>query len=193
MPFLIVRTMPFCSKCGAQADADDEFCKSCGASVRTGPRRRVTRRVRRDRDLCFGEVPQGDPLGIVDFGLLLLTVGLVFYLNSGVFSEFISWVQGMGDAGAYIKPPGSMMNSVVTFFGLIGASNFLTAIMRLQIDRTPSRIISDVFSGIALLVFAYLINLHFSGAMTWMVALAYEAIVVGILVIVGVLLTKAYR
>ena len=185
--------MPFCSNCGAQAGTDDEFCESCGASLRTGPRRRITRRVRRDRDLCFGEELQGDPLGIVDFGLLLLTVGLVFYLNSGVFSEFINWVQGMGDAGAYIKPPGSMMNSVVTFFGLIGASNFLTAIIRLQIDRTPTRIISDVFSGIALLVFAYLINLHFSGVMTWMVALAYEAIVVGILVIVGALLMKAYR
>ena len=189
----MVITMPFCSNCGAQAGTDDEFCESCGASLRTGPRRRITRRVRRDRDLCFGEELQGDPLGIVDFGLLLLTVGLVFYLNSGVFSEFISWVQGMGDAGAYIRPPGSLMNSVVTFFGLIGASNFLTAIIRLQIDRTPWRIISDVFSGIALLVFAYLINLHFSGAMTWMAALAYEAIVVGILVIVGALLTKVYR
>ena len=161
--------------------------------MRTGSRRRLTRRIHRDRDLCFGEEPQGDPLGIVDFGLLLLTVGVVFYLNSGVFSEFISWVQGMGDAGTYIKPPGSMMNSVVTFFGLIGASNFLTAIIRLQIDRTPRRIISDIFSGIALLVFAYLINLHFSGAMTWMVALAYEAIVVGIMVIVGALLTKVYK
>lgn len=189
----MVRTIPFCYKCGAQVDADDEFCESCGASVRTGSRRRLTRRIHRDRDLCFGEEPQGDPLGIVDFGLLLLTVGVVFYLNSGVFSEFISWVQGMGDAGTYIKPPGSMMNSVVTFFGLIGASNFLTAIIRLQIDRTPRRIISDIFSGIALLVFAYLINLHFSGAMTWMVALAYEAIVVGILVIVGALLTKVYK
>lgn len=189
----MVRRMSFCSKCGAQADADAEFCESCGASLRTGPRRRRTRRVRRDRDLCFSAEPQGDSLGVVEFGLLLLTVGVVFYLNSGVFSEFISWIQGMGDAGAYIKPPASMMNSVVTFFGLTGASNFLTAIMRLQIDRTPWRIISDVFAGIALLVFAYLINLHFSGAMTWMVALAYEAIVVGILVIAGALLTKVYR
>ena len=184
--------MPVCSKCGAQVDADDEFCESCGASLRTESRRRSTRRIQRDRDLCFGEEPQGDPLGIMDFGLLLLTVGIVFQLNSGVFSQFISWVQGIGDAGAYIKPPGSMMKSIVTFFGLIGASNFLTAIIRLQIDRTPRRIISDVLSGIALLVFAYLINLHFSGAMTWMIALAYEAIVVGILVIVGALLTKVY-
>jgi hypothetical protein len=85
-----------------------------------------------------------------------------------------------------------MMNSVVTFLGLIGVSNFLTAIIRLQVDRTPRRIISDVLSGISLLVFAYLINLHFSGAITWMIALAYEAVAVGVLVIAGVLLVKEY-
>jgi hypothetical protein len=184
--------MPFCYKCGAQVNAEDEFCESCGASLRAGLRRRITRRTHRDRDLCFSEELQGDPLGIIDIGLLLLIVGVVYQLNSGVFSEFISWVQGMGDVGIYIKPPDSMVNSVITFFRLIGASNFLTAIIRLQVDRTPKRIIADIFSGIALIVFAYLINLHFNGVMTWMVVLAYEAIVIGILVIVGVLLTKVY-
>jgi hypothetical protein len=151
------------------------------------------KRIRRDRredELCFGEEPRGDPLGIVGFGLFLLVVGLVFQMNTGVHTDFLTWIESMAESEAFVMPPGTLVNSAVFFFGLIGLSNFLTAAIRFLVDKNMGRIITDILSGVGLLAFAYLINLWSHGSLTWTIVIAYEAIIVGVLIILGSLLRR---
>jgi len=183
--------LPYCEKCGSQVGEDEAFCPSCGAPVKSVSTRRV-RRVRREDEFCFGEEPRGDPLGIVGFGLFLLVVGLVFQMNTGVHTDFLSWVRSMADSEAFVMPPRILINSAMLFFGLIGLSNFLTAAIRFLVDKDRGRITTDVLSGVGLLAFAYLINLWSSGAVTWTMVLAYEAILVGALIILGSVLRQMF-
>lgn len=179
--------MLYCEKCGARVSEDESFCPSCGTPVKSVSTRRV-RRVRRDRredELCFGEEPKGDPLGIVGFGLFLLVVGLVFQMNTGVHTDFLSWVRSMADSEAFVMPPRALINSAVLFFGLIGLSNFLEAAIRFLVDKDPGRITTDVLSGVGFLAFAYIINLWSLGSITWTMVVAYQAIIIGVLVILG--------
>lgn len=186
--------MPYCEKCGSEVGEDDTSCPSCGAPVKSVSTRRVRRvsRGRREDELCFGAEPRRDPLGLVGFGLFLLVVGLVFQMNTGVHTEFLTWVESMADSEALVMPPETLLNSAVLFFGLIGLSNFLTAVIRFLIDKDRGRITTDVLSGVGILAFAYLINLWSSGAVTWTMVLAYEAILVGALIILGSVLRQMF-
>ena len=172
--------MSFCERCGSKVEGDDHYCPSCGASLKPGTPRisRRERSYRRKGDLCFGDSGR-DPLDVVEFGLFLLVVGVVFWLNPNVFGEFIAWVTLMADLEAYVDPPAVLTTGLTMFFGLIGGSNILTAAMRLFVDKNRGRILTDVLSGAALLTFTYLVSLLFRGEMVWTSVLAIEAIVVG--------------
>jgi hypothetical protein len=50
-------------------------------------------------------------------------------------------------------------------------------------DRVMRRILADVISGVALVLFAYLIYLYGVNALTWQMMLAIEAVTCGVLII----------
>jgi len=129
----------------------------------------------------------------MDFGLLLLVVGVVYIANRGIFSAFISWVELASSQGALIRPPLELINSAALFFGLLGGSNFLTAIIRVMIDKVWRRILSDILSGIGLLTFAYLINLYAGYSIVWTNVIALEAVVVGSLIVLYFILRNVFQ
>ncbi|MFB0558557.1 MAG: zinc ribbon domain-containing protein [Candidatus Bathyarchaeia archaeon] len=188
--------MPYCEKCGAQISEEDQHCPSCGNPVKPGERVRPRRErgYTRERDLCFRrEEPRGDPLDIVEFGLFLLIVGVVYISNPDILSGFISWVRLMADLGTMIRPPTPLTSSAVLFFALIGFSNLLTASIRVMVDKVWRRILSDILAGIGLLLFAYLINLYGQHIITWTNVIAIIAIVFGALVIAYSLLRNLFH
>jgi len=190
-----VDPLPYCEKCGAQVKEDDTFCPSCGAPVKAGAVRRGRRyrRYARGDDLCFGrEEPRRDPLGLIEFGLFLLTVGVVYMVNPNILSEFVSWVELMGDHGVGIRPPATLITSAALFFGLIGLSNLLTAAIRVAIDKVWGRILPDVLAGAGFLVFAYVVNLYSQQVISWTNILAIMAIVLGALVILYTVMRNLY-
>ena len=176
--------MPKCKKCGEEIKENDWFCKSCGISVKDDVAEHHRVRYNRERDLCFGrEEPGRDPLGIVNFGLFLLIVGVVFSYNSSIIQNFVSWIQSLANQGTFVRPPISLISSASLFFGGLGVANLFVAVLRLMIDKVWRRILSDLLSGVGLLSFAYLINLYGEHLIAWTQVLAFGAIIFGILVI----------
>ena len=186
--------MPYCINCGAQIAEEDEYCPSCGAPTTTRPSRRDLRRRRyaRDDDLCFGREPRGDPLGLVEFGLFLLIVGVVYKANPNVTSVFINWVGRMAELEVAISPPSTLVASATLFLNLIGFSNLFTAVIRVMIDKVWGRILQDVLTGIGFLSIAYLVRQYGQNIITWTNVLAYGAIVFGGLVMLYAILRNIF-
>jgi uncharacterized membrane protein len=178
--------MPACPKCGAEIEKDDQFCRSCGAQLATETSKSLEKKTYlHERDVCFGETGhRADYTGLISFGIFLVVVGIVFIANPNVISNFNSWIQQMADAKSLLRPSLDLINSAALFFGLIGLSNFFLAGIRFIVYRTNRRVFSSILSGIALVLFSYLIYLYGQRDLTWEVALAIEVVVCGLLVMV---------
>jgi hypothetical protein len=169
--------MVICISCGIQNNVEAKFCINCGKSLVY-----QQKKFKKERNTCFGEDDK-DPLGWISFGFFVLVVGIVFALNTNVFSDFASWIEQIANKGALIRPPISLTTSAMLFFGIIGALNFVTATIRAFIDKVKRRILSDILSGIALVLFAYLIHLYSIFSLTWQIVLGTEIVVIGLLII----------
>lgn len=174
--------MVTCPKCGAEAQEDHKFCSRCGASLAIKPRPVETKPRVKERDTCFGE-GERNYLGLVSFGFFIIVLGMVFLLNMNVIEEFRRWIELMTAQHAFVRPPDGLLSSAKLFFILAGVSNCIMAGIRIAVNDVKSRIISDALSGIALVLFAYFIQLCAAGSITWLAALAYEVVAVGLLVI----------
>jgi len=72
--------MVYCTKCGELNEDGAEYCTKCEASLTARDR---TRRVRSDRDMCFGAPMEGHVLGIF-FGLMIVLWGVSQIMNIDV-------------------------------------------------------------------------------------------------------------
>lgn len=190
--------MAACPNCGAEVKEADKYCTNCGASL-TARAGEVARREKyaRERDECFGpRERERDYTGLFSFGFLIITVGIVFTLNPGIFTDFGSWIEQVAAQETFVRPPDGLITTFKVFFGLIGVFNFAVAGMRLAVSRAPRRALSDALSGVALVLFAYLIHLYENYSITWQMVFAMEAVAVGLLIVLYsvvryVLLAKA--
>lgn len=136
----------------------------------------------RERETCFG-TGEKDYLGLMSFGTFILIVGIVFTINPNLISNFQWWIEQMANKESLVRPPRGLVTSATLFFGLIGLSDFFTAAIRLWIGKPRRRVLVDVLTGIALVIFAYLTYLYGSYTLTWQMAVAIEVVVIGLLVI----------
>ena len=114
----------------------------------------------RERETCFGAGSRKkDYLGLVSFGVFILIVGIVFVANPNLVSDFSSWIEQMTDEQHLIRPSEGLVSSAILFFGLIGLSDFFKAGIRLWIAKVMRQVLADILSGVALVLFAYLIHL----------------------------------
>jgi hypothetical protein len=173
--------MVTCPQCGAEAQEDYKFCSRCGASLEIKPRPAETKPRIKERDTCFGE-GERDYLGLVSVGFFIIVLGIVFLSNMNIIEELRLWIELMTTQQAFVRPLGGLLNSAKLFFILTGVSNCIMAGIRIAFNDVKSRIITDALSGIALVLFAYFIQLYAARSITWLAALAYEAIAVGLLV-----------
>jgi uncharacterized BrkB/YihY/UPF0761 family membrane protein len=138
----------------------------------------------REREACFSVgFRKKDYLGLISFGVFVIIVGIVFVANPNLVSDFSSWIEQMTDEQHLIRPPEGFINSAILFFGLIGLFDFFKAGVRLWIVEPRRQALGDILSGVALILFAYLIHLYGGYVLTWQMVLATEAIVVGLLVV----------
>jgi len=177
--------MPTCPKCGAEIEKNDLFCRYCGARLMTEPSKAPEKETHvRERDECFEVEHHRDYTGLISFGIFLVIVGIVFIANPNVISSFSSWTQQMTKAKSLLRPPQDFIYSAALFFGLIGLSDFFLAGVRFIAYRVTRRFVSNMLSGVALVLFSYLIFLYGRHDLTWQVALAIEVVACGLLVIV---------
>jgi len=180
--------MATCPKCGAEISEDDKFCGSCGASLAVKTNEKVVKESEvKEREVCFGERERRrDYLGLVSFGIFIVIVGLVFLANPNVASNFGSWIEQMSREKTLRRPPQDLIDSAILIFCLIGLSNFFVAGIRFMTDKVSKvmrRVLADILTGVALVLFSYLIYLYGSHALAWQMVPAIEAVAVGLLVI----------
>jgi hypothetical protein len=170
-----------CSNCGADNREDAKFCNNCGAPLYS-----VKGRERRE-EACFGQDRRDtDWLGLVSFGFFIIIVGIVIVVNPDVFSNIRSWIDQLTNQRAWIRPPQGLINSATLFFALIGLDSFLMAGIRFVVDKDSRRSLSEVLSGVAFVLLAYLLNLYSSYVLRLRIGLAIEIVVCGSLVIIYV-------
>jgi hypothetical protein len=174
------------------AEKDDLFCRFCGASLRdeTNAPEKPTepaeahRYAREPEEYCFGEHErQADLTGLISFGIFLLIIGIIFVTNPNIGSQLNTWVTKMQNAQMLSRPPQEIINSSVLFFALVGLSELLVSGIRSLTYQRKWRALRTAFSGIALITFSYLIYLYGRRVLGWQIALAYEILVIGLLVI----------
>ena len=184
--------MTTCPKYGKVAEKDDLFCRSCGASLKDetkvsekpGQPAEEQRYAREPEEYCFGEHERhADYTGLISFGLFLLIIGIIFVANPNIGSQLNTWVNKMSKAQMLSRPPQEIINGAVLFFALVGLSDLFVSGIRFIIHRRKWRALRSTFSGIALITFSYLIYLYGQKTLRWQVALAYEILVIGLLVI----------
>jgi hypothetical protein len=115
--------------------------------------------------------------------MLFLAVAIVLIANPFLLSDFRLWVEKMTNDGVLTRPPVGLITSAATLFFLIGLSGFIKAAIRLRLAKFNRRVFADVLSGVAPVSFAYLITLYGSHVITWLLVLAIEAAVCGVLLI----------
>jgi len=177
--------MPTCPKCGAETEKDDEFCRFCGtrlvAETSELPEKEGSAQ---EREACFGEGERRrDYSGLVSLGIFLVVVGAVFLANPSVVSSFSSWIEQMTTAKTLSRPPQGLIDSATIFFGLIGLSDFFLAGVRFMADKRMRQVLADILSGVALVLFSYVIYLYGRHTLTWQMVLATEAVACGLLII----------
>ncbi len=167
--------MPYCKKCGTEYVEGAKYCTKCGAT---------TEEVwKPPREECFGEKRgERDYLGLVTFGILLLIIGYVLVANPWIPTYIIQWFEKLGQ-GTPESPSRELRYVFALFLGLIGASNFAIAGIRVALRQPWRRPLGDTMSGVGLISIAYLIYLNSQGLMTWQMVLVLGIIIVGILVI----------
>jgi hypothetical protein len=138
----------------------------------------------REGETCFGEQRRRrDYFSIISFGFFLLAIGIVFTVNPSTVSDFGLWVERMTTEKILVRPPDGLIASAVLFFSLIGLSGFFQAGIGPWLSRSKRQVLADTLSGIAFVLFAYLIYLYGGHLLAWHAVLAIEAIAVGSFVI----------
>lgn len=169
--------MVICIQCSTENKEDSKFCVNCGANLY--PEKKREKR----EDACFGDSVDRDYLGLVSFGIFILIVGAIFATNPNVVSDFRLWIERLVNEQVFIRPPRGLITSATLFFGLLGISNFFIAVVRLVFHKAKRRVLTDIMSGVAITLFAYLIHLYGVYILTWQKVLALEVICCGLLVV----------
>ena len=139
------------------------------------PRKKVAARPSRER---------GDPLGLVNAGVILITIASAFLLYPGILSEFIKWVEGWSVGGPTMVP-NSLLDPVIWFFSVLGGWSLVMALIRLisGINRRSS--ISDAYGGVFMLSVAFFVREYSHGLMTLTVLLPVLVIALGAFVLLS--------
>ena len=142
--------------------------------------------------MCFGEDSGRDPLGALGFGFFLVVAGYIFITQGNLLWAFIDWIELMSDASDLVRPPTALLYGAYTLFGLLGLANLVTVAIRYFLDRNRRRMAGDLFGGVALLTFAYAINMYSSGSLSFTGIFGLTAVVVGLMVILYFLTRKMW-
>ena len=90
----------------------------------------------------------------------------------------------MANEQSLVRPPNGLIFSATIFFGLLGVFEFFKAIVRLWAKTSKRRVLAGTLQGVALVLFAYLLDLYRRALVGWQFVLALEVVAVGLLVVI---------
>jgi hypothetical protein len=155
-----------CAKCGTENDEEVAFCVYCGSVLPASggevpaaplPRPATTSAVKRLPAGVRGpEERHPDFVGLIGVAFFLLTIGIVFTLNTNLLSDLRLWWDRIVPNGIFVRPPEGIITSGIVFFGLLGLSNFLTSGLRWVLDRNRFGALARILAGVGFLSLALL-------------------------------------
>ena len=159
--------MPACGRCGADNKPEAKFCAFCAAPMVAPPAPPPAPMPPPpppwSQDECFGTREREPSFpGALSFAFFLIIVGVVFLANPNIFTNFQAWGENMVNVKYIPRPPEALIWSGVLFFAAAGVSDFVTAALRYSMKGRRRKVLGDVFTGIALIVFAWLTSLRSS-------------------------------
>lgn len=172
--------MSFCSKCSLEISISYILCSNCETQLVDGDNKRTSYPWERgsskdSRNIFYSS--------LFFLGFFLLIIGIIFSLTPDILVAFQLWIKQMVYNRTVIRPPESIIVSAAIFFSLIGLSNFFKAFLIIVIYKNKRRFVSNILSGAALALFAYLIDLYGGYSITWQMVLGIEAVAIGMFVI----------
>lgn len=155
-----------CAKCGTENDDEVAFCVYCG-SVLPGSAGEVPAPASNRPAAASAVKPippsargpaerHPDFVGLIGVAFFLLTVGIVFTLNTNMLTDLRLWWDRIVPNGVFVRPPEGIIASGIVFFGLLGLSNFLTSGLRWVLDRNRFGALARILAGIGFLSLALL-------------------------------------
>ena len=161
------------------------FCPKCGTPLGVSAKP-PSAKIREGRP----KMP--DILGFVSFGVILILLALTYIRHPINPSIMIDYFQNMGRQGAFIKPPLILLDAVIFFFYAAGAWGVVLSGLRIVLERSVRKALSDLVGGFFSLFLAYLATNYAADIFTGRTTLAYFVVGIGLLVIVNAVVYFAY-
>ena len=154
-----------CPRCGAPRHPDARFCTRCGTSVRRSP--------------------AGDLLGVLSLGVVLILFAVTYLRYPGTPAALLEYVETMVALERYVKPPRVLLDAASFLFYAVGLWGLVLTGLRLVVQRSGGRAMSDLTGAVFALVVAYLANGYAVDRYTGRTVVAYVIIAAGVLVLVN--------
>ncbi|MEM3384760.1 MAG: zinc ribbon domain-containing protein [Nitrososphaeria archaeon] len=87
--------MPFCPKCGQEVPDEAVYCPKCGAKIETGKREYHEKREKEEKEEKREKEEKHEPSdisGAIVGGLVLIWLGITFYLAETRYIRWSEWV-----------------------------------------------------------------------------------------------------
>lgn len=124
---------------------------------------------------------EGDPLGWVNVGVILIILASVFLLHQDIFSETLIWLRGWGEAGPTMIPE-TLIRPLIWLLSYLGVWSLILSAIRLVSGVNRREGISNAFGGTFLLTAAFLFKEYVSRLMPLTVLLPSLIIALGVAV-----------
>lgn len=175
----------YCPECGIEVSSDMKFCAKCGTPLGVSPRRPLAR-IREERP----KMP--DILGFASVGVILILLALTYIKHPINASVMIEYFENMGSQGAFIKPPLILLDAVIFFFYAAGVWGIILSGLRIVLERSVRKALSDLVGGFFSLFLAYLATNYAADIFTNRTTLAYFIVGIGLLIIINAAIYFAY-
>lgn len=126
---------------------------------------------------------EGDPLGIVSFGVFLIIVAIDFIIYPEIPSDVITWLRSWKTGPTML--PDSLVWPLIWFLTATGIWSLVQAAIRIVSRIRMRNSISDAFSGMFMLTAAFLFKEYASRLISLNVLLSGLVISLGALILLG--------
>ena len=164
-----------CPQCGAPFPSDARFCTRCGTSIR--------RSHARAEDL----------LGFLSVGVGLIILAVTYLRYPETPTALVEYIEAMVALKTYVKPPQILFDVLSSLFYAAGFLGFILAALRLVVQRSMRKAISDLTGGVFAFISLYLLTGYAEDIFTGRMTVAYFIIATGVLVIVNVVIQLRSR
>ena len=213
--------MPYCSKCGTLSGDDASFCVMCGTAmsaarpsaadfgqkVQKGAEdfakrmqeegERISQTTRREVESRYDRPPpeayrDEALLRAISAGVVLLLLAVTVLRHPDILALVGDYFRSMGEAGAVFRPPILLLQAGAFFLAAVGLWTLVMAAMRIVLQKSPRRALSEVVGSLFSFVVAFVLSGYAAGRYGGVAAIAFIIVGLGAIIIANGLIGAAF-